>query len=108
VLLIDTTREYRFSSSTAIRSVDDMTTSTSRNSLDALAWAVAEDGVERHLDAVRALAHEALAAGASPVLVSALLDSGQPAVARQRAFAAVAAVVAEAETAAPPSHIAAA
>jgi hypothetical protein len=61
---------------------------------DDLAWRVAQDGVGRHLDEVRALAHGALAQGVSAVLVGILLNPDEPAVARQRAFGAIAAALA--------------
>jgi hypothetical protein len=71
-----------------------MTTSPRSSTVDALAWRVAEDGVERHLDDVVAFGHQALSQGACSVLVAVMLDPDEPPIARQRAFGAVAAALA--------------
>jgi hypothetical protein len=75
-----------------------MTFDRTPRSLDSLAWRIAEHGIDSPnddvLDDVRAFARSALAAGVDRSLVGMLLDPGQPAIARQRAFGVVAAALA--------------
>jgi hypothetical protein len=71
-----------------------MTFDRTPRSLDSLAWRIAEHGIDSELDDVRAFARSALMAGVDRSLVDMLLDPRQPAIARQRAFGAVAAALA--------------
>jgi hypothetical protein len=71
-----------------------MTIESPQLALDALAWKVAEQGVQRHVDEVRALSQVALALGAPSAVVGVVLDPAQPEVVRQRAFGVMATALA--------------
>jgi hypothetical protein len=57
--------------------------------LDTLAHAIAEQGIAAHEHRVSAVAAAAHSRGCNPTLVDVLVDTSQPAVARERAFGAL-------------------
>jgi hypothetical protein len=86
-----------------------MTFDPTPRSLDSLAWRIAEHGIDTQLDDVRALASTARWAGVPEAMVAVMVDPQEPAVARLRAFGAVAAAVAgHHSSAAPPGFVVAA
>jgi hypothetical protein len=109
---MDMTGDYRFSSSLSIRTLTLMTFDRTPRSLDSLAWRIAEHGIDTAnddvLDDVRAFARSALAAGVDETLVRVLLDPEQAAIARHRAFGAVAAALASKPPRGVPSFVVAA
>ncbi len=62
--------------------------------LDELAWAIDGDGIGRHEAAVARAVTWARALGLNPVLLDVLSDPAQPPAARERAFGALARIVA--------------
>jgi hypothetical protein len=79
-------------------------TDSGTETLDVLAWAIDDDGINRHEAAVARFVTWARALDFDPVLLDVLSDPAQPAVARERAFGALARTVARrAETGDRPS-----
>jgi hypothetical protein len=79
------------SSYVSLMGATTINTESTKIDIDGLAWAVAEDGPAAHHDELVAVARNARNAGVASIAASVLADRDAPHVARQRAFALVAA-----------------
>jgi hypothetical protein len=101
---MDTTTDYRFSSSKSSRTVTRMSFDTTPRSFDSLAWRIAHEGIDGSREEVREFARVALANGVAAELIGVLLDSDESPVARQRAFGMAAAHLANRRSPTAPAH----